>query len=296
MMVAGYILWCAHGSMAMSGLAHLIMFDSLGAMVCVVVDVLSNFDVWRRSTIRHPFGLERAEVLAGFAMSVLLFFMGGNLISHIAQHFIEDTGSHESHIPHPHERITVGKVDTTALLAVTATVVSGIGLGNHSRIGKAMRFESLVSLPSLLSNPAHFLTLSCSTLLLLLPLIPVRLYTWFDRLLCLSVAVCMCGLGIRLVKILGSMLLMSYSGPGVNDVMRDISAHPSVIDIEEAKFWQAHYGLCLANIKLRVTGTEDSLTKLRERIANMIRHRLGGSYGTGGQKWEVSLQFGIDRK
>lgn len=32
------------------------MFDALGASVCVVVDVLSNFEVWKRSSVRHPFG------------------------------------------------------------------------------------------------------------------------------------------------------------------------------------------------------------------------------------------------
>jgi hypothetical protein len=32
------------------------MFDALGASLCVVVDVLSNFEVWKRSSVRHPFG------------------------------------------------------------------------------------------------------------------------------------------------------------------------------------------------------------------------------------------------
>ena len=32
------------------------MFDALGASLCVAVDVLSNFEVWGRSSIRHPFG------------------------------------------------------------------------------------------------------------------------------------------------------------------------------------------------------------------------------------------------
>jgi Co/Zn/Cd efflux system component len=91
------------------------------------------------------------------------------------------------------------------------------------------------------------------------------------------------------------MLLMSFSGNGVSDVMRDIQADPAVTAIDDARFWQVHYGLCMANLKLRVTGTEESLVKLREKITSLIRNRLGGGYGSGGQKWEVTLQFAAER-
>ncbi|GIK04485.1 endoplasmic reticulum zinc transporter [Aspergillus viridinutans] len=294
MFVAAYTLWSAHGSLAMTALSHLILFDSLGALLCVAVDVLSNFEVWKRSSIRHPFGLERAEVLAGFAMCVLLLFMGMDLISHNLQHFLESSNNHEPHHSHAHERVSVGSVDITAVLAISSTLVSAIGLKNHARIGKAMRFGYIESLPSVLSNPSHFLTLSCSTLLLLLPLVSIKLYKWLDVLLSVTISISMCVIGVRLVKTLGSMLLMSYSGPGVSDVIKDIEADPSVFGIDDARFWQVHYGLCMANLKLRVSGSEENLVRLRERISSLIKNRLGGGYGTGGQKWEVSLQFTVD--
>ena len=41
----------------MTALSHLILFDALGATLCVAVDVLGNFEVWKRPSIRHPFGL-----------------------------------------------------------------------------------------------------------------------------------------------------------------------------------------------------------------------------------------------
>jgi Co/Zn/Cd efflux system component len=294
MFVAAYTLWSAHGSLAMTALSHLILFDSLGALLCVAVDILGNFEVWKRSSIRHPFGLERAEVLAGFAMCVLLLFMGMDLISHNLQHFLESSDNHEPHHTHAHERVSVGSVDITAVLAISSTLVSAIGLKNHARIGKAMRFGYIESLPSVLSNPSHFLTLSCSTLLLLLPLVPIRLYKWLDVLLSVTISISMCVIGVGAVKTLGSMLLMSYSGPGVSDVIRDIEADPSVFGIDDARFWQVHYGLCMANLKLRVSGSEENLVRLRERISSLIKNRLGGGYGTGGQKWEVSLQFAVD--
>jgi Co/Zn/Cd efflux system component len=272
----------------MEALSHLLIYDSLGALICVVVDVLSNFDVWKRSSIRHPFGLERMEVLCGFGLSIFLVFTGFDLISHNAKHALEGIG-HTPHHSHKHER-----VDVTAVLALVSTLISAVGLKNHARIGKAMRFVAIESLPPVLSNPSHFLTLSCSAILLLLPLLSLHAYTWIDKSLSATMAVCMCVLGVRLAKTLGSMLLMSYSGPGIPDVIRAIEADSAVMKIEDAKFWQVHYGLGMANLKLRVRGTEDSLLRLRERLTSLIRNRLGGGYGGGGQKWEVSVQFIID--
>lgn len=299
MAVAAYTLWSAEGSLAMTSLSHLILFDSLGAMLCVVVDILGNFDVWARSSVRHPFGLERAEVLAGFAMSVLLLFMGMDLLSHNLQHVLEGVGKHEPHRAHEHSsRVSPGGIDTASLLAILSTVVSAFLLGNHARIGKAMRVAYIESLPSILGNPSHFLTISCSMLLLLLPLLSIKLYIWLDRALSLTIAICMCILGIRLVKTLGFMLLQSYtSNPksGVEDLIRDIESDPSVTAIEDAKFWQVHYGLCMANLALRVRGSEEELTRLRERVTSLIKNRLGGGYGSGGQRWEVSTQLNLDR-
>ncbi|KAL8656158.1 MAG: hypothetical protein Q9210_000443 [Variospora velana] len=294
MIVAAYTLWSAEGSLALTALSHLILFDSLGAMLCVVVDVLGNFEVWKRSSIRHPFGLERAEVLAGFAMSVLLLFMGMDLISHNLEHVLESMG-HESHYSHDHERVSPGEIDTASLLTIISTLISAFALGNHARIGKAMRFAYIESLPSILANPSHFLTISCSMMLLLLPLLSIQVYLWLDRALSCTIAVSMCVLGFRLVKTLGFMLLMSYSGNGVQDVMRDLETDPSVSGIGEAKFWQVHYGLCMANVKLRVRGTDEGLVKLSERIVSLVKNRLGGGYGSGGQRWEVTTQLDLDR-
>lgn len=290
MLVAGYTAWNAHGSAAMEALSHLIFYDSLGALLCVLVEVLSNFEVWGRSSIRHPFGLQRMEVIAGFALSVLLIFFGFDLISHNAKHALEGVG-HEPHYAHSHERVSAGTVDLTAVLALVSTLISAVGLQNHARIGKAMRFAAMENLPSVLSNPSHFLTLSCSSTLLLLPLLSLHAYEWIDKMLSLSIAVSMLFLGVHLGKNVGSMLLMSYPGKGVPEVIKDIESDPLVRGVEQAQFWQAHYGVGIANLRLRVVGTEENLVRLRERIASVIRNRLSGGYGSGAQRWEVSVQF-----
>jgi len=256
--------------------------------------------IYHLLTLLHR--LERAEVLAGFAMSVFLLFMGFDLISHNLKHILESVGSHAPHHPHTHEGVSPGSVDSAALFAILATLVSAIGLKNHARISKAMRFAYIQSLPSVLSNPSHFLTLSCSGIMLLLPLLSVTFYIWLDRLLCTVIALSMFFLGIRLAIAQGLMLLMSYSGTGVSDVMAEIESEPSIAAVEEARFWQVHYGLCMANLKLRVRGTgtsadDGNLAKLRERIQMLVKNRLGGGYGKGGGiKWEVTTQLTLDGK
>ncbi|RFU34955.1 hypothetical protein B7463_g1394, partial [Scytalidium lignicola] len=295
-LVAAFVVYSSQGSLALTALSHLVFFDAVSASICVGVDVFCNFEVWKRSSIRHPFGLERAEVLAGFAMSVFLVFMGFDLISHNLKHVLESLGSHTPHHPHVHQRVSFGSVDSAALLSIIATLVSAIGLKNHARIGKAMRFAYISSLPSLLSNPSHFLTLSCSFIMLVLPLLSITYYVWMDRLLCSIIAISMFVLGVRLAIVQGLMLLMSYSGKGVPEVMYEIESDPSITAVEEARFWQAHYGLCMANLKLRVKGVDDSaLSKLRERINLLVKNRLGGGYGKGeSMKWEVTTQFTVD--
>lgn len=296
MLVAGYVLWSAHESLALTVLSRLLFYDALGAILCVAVDVGSNFDVWRRSSIRHPFGLERSEVLAGLAMGVALLFMGLDLISHSLTHALEGAGSHEPHHAHSHPRVSAGSVDFAALSAIISTLVSALLLKNHARIGRVMRLGYLSTLPSVLSNPSHFLTLSCSALMLILPLLSLDVYVAIDRLLGSAIALMMVILGWMQGWTLGKMLMMSYSSPHLPAVISDIQADPAVAELEEAKFWQVHYGLCMANLKLRVRSMEDG-SRLRERVTSLVKNRLGGGYGRGseGVRWEVSCQMSLDK-
>ncbi|KAF3908396.1 hypothetical protein ABW21_db0200650 [Orbilia brochopaga] len=235
---------------------------------------IPTFKEWRQSmTKEQKIRLQRAEVLIGFAMSVLLLFMGFDLIQHAAADLIEGLQGEEEHghiHTHNHQRVANGTIDTYALLVISATLVSAFGLKNHVRIGKALRFASISSLPSVLSNPSHFLTLSCSGLLLLLPLLSVTM----------------------LVKILGSMLLMRFSGEGVAEVVKEIEQDSAVTTIEEASFWQVHYSLCMANLKIHARLSDASTeAKIRERVTRRITDRLGVVYGKGRRRWDVTIEI-----
>jgi len=280
----------------MTALSHLLFFDALGAFLVVAVDVSRNFEVWNRSSVRTPFGLERAEVMAGLAMAIILLFMGLDLISHGLQHALENEGGHEAHHTHGHERIGAGDVDFAAAAGAAATLVSAGVLGNHGRIGRTMRVPFLGWLSRGFRNPSHLLTMSCSGLLLILPLLDLHTYEWIDPTLGLIMALAMVFLGSGLGYTLGRMLLMSYSDPSIKDVIYELENDGMVSAVEEAKVWQVHYGLCMANFKLRVRDISLS-EKLRERVASLVRNRLGGGYGEGskGVRWEVSTEIILDR-
>ena len=223
--------------------------------------------------------------------------MGLDVLSHGIEHSLENRGSHEPHHIHTHGRVSPGSIDMAALLAILSTLVSALLLKNHSRIGKAMRFELIAGWGKVLGNPSHFMTLSCSALLLLLPLFSIQTYTWFDGALSFAIAFAMIAFGVRLGTALASMLLMSYSGPGktsiVKEVISEMEIDPTVSAVDEARFWQVHYGLCMANLKLRYRGNPygDELTRLREKLTSLVKTRLGGGYGSGGQRWEVSIHL-----
>ena len=293
-LIAGYVQFSGSGSLAMTALSRLLLFDAAGATVCVIVDMMGNFEVWKRSSIKHPFGLERADVLAGFGMAVFISFMGLDVISHGIEHSLENVGSHQPHTSHGHERVPAGSVDIASLLAIMSTLISAMVLKNHKRIGKATNFSLIAGWGKILGNPSHVLTLSCSALLLILPLLSIQTYTFFDLVFSFTIASLMIAFGLRLGTSLASMLLMSYKSPhsknAVRDVINDIETDPAVSAVEEARFWQVHYGLCMANLKLRYHGGggyADEMMRIRQRVTSLVRQRLGG-------KWEISMQMAVE--
>ncbi|KAK4191627.1 cation efflux family-domain-containing protein [Podospora australis] len=354
--VALYVFFSAEGSLAMTALSHLVFFDVGSAAVCVAVDVLGNFEVWRRSSIRHPFGLQRAEVLAGFAMSVFLLFGGFDLISHSLKDVLESVGhsghTHHTeatgtaHTGHSHgggtRYIKPGTLDLASLAAVISTLVSAYGLRNHGRIRRVMRvplpyLKNLLPGAGILANPFHFLTLCFAFVMLILPLVYIPHIVWLDRLICAAIAGSMFVLGFRLAVAQGLMLLMSYSdaafspspsassipsansllsekktdggaptprtsgNTGVSAVVREIESEPQVARVEEAQFWQVHYGLAMANLKVclvkGVRGDDSTISQLRSRLARVVQNRLGEGYGRGGSlRWEVTVQMSTEGK
>lgn len=271
---------------ALAALAHLLFYDAMGALLCSVVDILGNFDVWKRSTVHLPFGLERTEVLAGYALSISLIFMGGDIMSHSIQDivqaiylgsFLSASHSHGA-ISRPQEHsVTDGhghghgfsdspdNVDWNVIvfrvvLGIFVTIVSAVGFDNHSRIARALRngyngSAALNSLPSFLSNPSHFITVTFSVAILLYPFESPIVRRISDTLLTPIIAVSMCYVGWSLAKSLGGMLVMSFPGENrVENVTAEIAKLPHVAKVQEVSVWQVHHSVWLACMKIEMNG------------------------------------------
>lgn len=171
----------------------------------------------------------------------------------------------------------------------------------------AMQFAALSNLPSVLSNPSHLLSLACSAVLMLQSLLGLQ-SPRLDSLLALSMATSMIAIAVRLVKALGSMLLMSYQGTGhiaaVSGLIDEIARLPGVVEVAEARFWQAHHRLCLATIHLLLDPRRPELggleaAQLRDRVTSLVlerldndhrgRPRLRGDKAASATQWEVSV-------
>lgn len=80
-----YIAGFHYSNGCLSTLAHILFYDVISNFSSIAVQIMSNFEVWRVSSLKYPFGLGRIEVLIGFALSVSLLFVGLDLFSHIVE-------------------------------------------------------------------------------------------------------------------------------------------------------------------------------------------------------------------
>ncbi|EGV62018.1 hypothetical protein CANTEDRAFT_115480 [Yamadazyma tenuis ATCC 10573] len=193
----------------LSTLAHLIFYDSLGSIVIILVEIMSNFDVWNNASLVYPFGLGRLEVLIGFALGASLVMVGFDLLSHICEEFIivllnmgEDSdhghgGSH--HVHRSDSNVTnllvyyVVLVSTIAITLITSNYilaakkinkiiketpshnrnVSNMGLLDDLELPStsSKTFEKLEDFASIITkNPTYILTLSYAVFLVLSPI------------------------------------------------------------------------------------------------------------------------------
>lgn len=198
------------GESAFSTLAHLVFYDSLGSLAIAIVNILSNFDAWKKPSIAFPFGLGRLEALMGYALSTSLVMVGCDLVSHSIEESIvnlvvdgaSDSTDHGAHHIHGSSKgtsnvllyeVTVALV--VLMTAFTTTFINCEGQLPEMMSGKDERSSKrqsrlggyLTSSPSeitpakarllmlikvLLKNPMRLITLCYSTFLLLFPMIP----------------------------------------------------------------------------------------------------------------------------
>jgi hypothetical protein len=230
-------------------------------------------------------------------MSIVLLFMGLDLISHGLTHTLENVGGHEAHhahVQHEHEG-EEGMLNLPALAAILSTLVAA-RLGGDSRVGRSVRSSSS-RLPRTLQNPPQVLILLCSTILALAPLLTIHISQAADFALAFALAAAAIVLGVRLCYSIGRVLLMSYPTSNedeIKEVVAGLWEDDAVAEVQEAKIWQVHYGLCMANFRVLVRHAE-AVERVREKIASLVRSRLAGESGSGNRnvKWEISSMISV---
>ncbi len=224
----GIYLWTAQPSRTWWALGHVLVWEGGYAVARTGMDVLANFDVWHRSSLKHPFGLQRWEVVGGFAAAVFLLFLAGDVIKEGMEGVVEGEAS----------AIYVGQLHVPVLALL-------------STLAMQSRF-SLACLPV------------CVLSILLAPL---------DLALALVLAGAMAVYGVRMVRRLGTILLLGNPNPSPLGRLR--SEEPA---ITEARLWQVHHQLGL--MTLRVHGEAE---RVRQKAVRIARE-------TCNIPWEISME------
>ncbi|KAI5959416.1 ZRG17 [Candida pseudojiufengensis] len=230
---------------SLSTVAHLVFYDSLGSLFIVLVDIMSNFEVWNNASIAYPFGLERIEVLVSFALSASLVMLSFDLFSHFVEEFVLTWVSHEDHENHEHlshhihdesNHDNTNWVVYQAILFITLTVslISSNFILAYDRINEMLQVNTnntkitnpfkpaekkknldLMKIIKVWKNyPTHLITITYVIFLMIVPLIPQS----FIKDLAYDVNKCATSLvaslilynGWYLVKSLGGILLCSF--------------------------------------------------------------------------------------
>lgn len=98
--VACYAVGATYGIFSLQTLSHIVLYDAFGNLLTAAVSIMTNFPVWKSASLAYPFGLGRIHVLACFALSVSLVFVGGDLLSHVVEELITDVALGRANTPH----------------------------------------------------------------------------------------------------------------------------------------------------------------------------------------------------
>lgn len=263
-----------------STLSHLIFYDSLGCIIIVLTDIMNNFDVYTKSSIKFPFGLGRIHVLFAFALSVSLIFLGCDLGSHFIEELLmgifadpehEQHGSgHNQHNTEPdHSEVGYLLYETLCLLTIIITSIS-------SKIEGSMTHTSLTAL--MMHSPTHLITLVFSIYLALTPILQ-NVHTSFgiDNVATLAIASLIIYMGSKAVKYLGFIILLSFPKKDTKmlELKGDIQAleiFSSNYSLENVIISQVHMDLVVVLVSVKMVGRSDEQeTALRNKIDELIR-------------------------
>lgn len=255
-------------------LAHMFAYNAVVTMAVACMNVLSNFDVWTRSSLRLPFALQRTEVLLGFELAVTLVFVGGDVISHtiqeLAELFYQEQLSGHGHLHEGHTNSVSNLSQTCVLMGLFLDVLQLYRGG----------------LENLWTNNRMLIVTVVSTILVLL--VP-----WtgggLDVLLTPAMGLAMVLLGWSAAKLFGSMLVMSYGGPDHSkSIAKRVYEDSSVKSVSDISLWQVHHDLWLASMRIAIDGTSADERRVRELAVWSIKSDMEVLDGI---RWDTTIEI-----
>ncbi|CCH46785.1 putative membrane protein [Wickerhamomyces ciferrii] len=280
-----------------STLSHLIFYDSLGSLTVVFVDIMTNFDVWSKSSMKYPFGLGRIEVLAGFALSISLIFVGCDLISHFIEEFMisffddNNSTSHDHSSGHNHHHksssldINIFTYEFFIIFAAITTLISSNFIVVKDNINNMIKNFKFLSKTNFINNPTHFITLLFTIYLSLYPVV-ININSDFkiNEISTLFISILICYIGWKIVSYLGSILLLTYPGTKsqfnsisnlISDEIKSLNQFKSNYSIQNFVIFRVHSKLLVVFIHIKmVGGSDDDEISLRYQINEIIKTHI----------------------
>lgn len=272
-------------SLAVAAIAKLAAFDALGVFCTALFEILDNFPVWQKSSIHHPFGLKRSQVVVNFGQAVFLTYAGFELFREVVEHAIlgggHGHGSSDGVHLDPHSLSSVGYMPLSMAVICGAALFARMAFSNHSNLLQILDFDDA---PRILQNPFAVLTLVPASILFAISVLDMHLHANIDRAMTACVGGAVTYIGGLLIFRLGSILLMTYPSTQLDAFYEAIQRDDdSIVELLDGKTWQVWSNLVVVGIRVVVRGGETGEVRARERIARLARNVLGGGYGSGKQ-------------
>ncbi|KAF9356536.1 Endoplasmic reticulum zinc transporter [Mortierella sp. NVP85] len=269
------------------GLAYIMLFDAFGVLNIFVSSVIHMDKRMQRATVKHPFGIQRFEVLFGLSNAIFLLFIGMNMLKESLEHLMLEDGHHNN----DNERGTHHTVARVPLfwtwIGLGATLISALGYRNHDQFCQLLRTAPFTSnrgaygrtnnskLEILTRNRFTLTSLACVVGVILVAMFP-RVEA-LDNLVAIGQSMAMFLLGGPLAKTLG-MILLQTTPPGalenVEEAIRQLSAtNPAILRLERAHVWTNTYGQLIGTLIVSVAiGADEQaiLATIHQRFQGLL--------------------------
>ncbi|GJJ77007.1 hypothetical protein EMPS_09366 [Entomortierella parvispora] len=286
------------GSLSIIGLSYMLLFDAFGVLNTFVSSVVHTDINLRRSTVKHPFGVQRFEILFGLFNAIFLLFIGMNMLKESLEHLMLEDDHHGG----DHGAVVRVPLFWT-VIALAATLISSLGYQNHKQFCLLLNSNSLSStqaayrhasssgLMGLVANQFTLLSLSCVVGVVVVAMFPHM--DSLDKMVAIGQSLAMFALGGPLAKVLG-MLVLQTTPPkaleNVEEAIRHLSAaNPAILRLERAHVWTNTYGQLIGTLMVSVAKGSDEqslLAIIHQRLQSFL-DLDGKAEGTG----ELTVQL-----